>query len=171
MFSDPKIRRALKKGVPCNTDATRGVARLLEAASKTSTAAAPVVSSINQARETVRGFARGKRNKSMTPSNNVFLRNKGSGHRAARNDLIELVDTPEKEIVSMHERARQRATRKSFSPTASPGTVEVADIVHERLANGDNVLVSICKDMHPASSQEALEYCMAKVRRERCRSI
>jgi len=103
------------------------------------------------------------------PSNNVFLRNKGSGHRGSRNDLIELVDTPEKEIVPMHERARQQATRKSFSPTASPGTVEVADIVQERLAKGDQVLVSVCEDMHPACSQEALGYCMTKVRRERSR--
>jgi hypothetical protein len=164
----------MKKGVPCNKDATRGLEQLI-GRNTTSTASAPV--SIVQACEMVRGGnARGKRKAgtsttsyNRTPSNNVFLRNKGLGHRGSRNDLIELVDTPEKEIVPMHERARQRATRKSFSPTASPGTVEVADIVQERLAKGDQVLVSVCKDMHPACLQEALGYCMTKVRRERSR--
>ena len=103
----------MKKGVPCNNDATRGLEQLI-GRNTMSTASAPV--SIVQAREMVRGGnARGKRKAGTsttsydcTPSNNVFLRNKGTGHRASRNDLlIELVDTPEKEIVPMHERVRQ----------------------------------------------------------------
>lgn len=79
-----------------NKDATRGLERLID---NTSTTSAP--DSIVQAYEMVRGGnARGKRD--HTPSNDVFLHKKGLGHRASWNDLIKLVDTPEKEIVSMH---------------------------------------------------------------------
>lgn len=169
LFSNAKLRRQLRKGVKCTTDASRGMERQNKIAGNTSTSSAPT--SIHQARKQVRGIANGKHSADMstngkkdrTPSNDVFLRNKGSGHRGSRNDLLYLPDTPEKE--PMHERARKRAARKSFSPSASPSTIAVADIVQERLAKNDPVLVHLCNDMNPQSSQEALDYCMRKVKR------
>lgn len=101
VFLDPKICRALKKGVPCNTDTIRGLERLF---GNTSVASAPT--SITQAWEMVQGSnAHGKHkigtsttSFDCTPSNNVFLHNKGLGHCASGNDLIKLHDTPEKEL-------------------------------------------------------------------------
>ena len=98
-FSDPKMRRLFKKGMKCNTDATRGMERLTKAKADGPT-------NIREARDVVRG-ANAKRkagasNKSTTsksdrtPSNDTFLHNKSSNHRGYRNDLIEFTPTPEK---------------------------------------------------------------------------
>jgi len=65
----------------------------------------------------------------------------------------------------MHVRTRIRAAKRAFSPSATPNTAEVADIVQERFANNDPVLVSLCYDLAPPLSEVALKHCMTKVRR------
>ena len=171
-FSDPKMRRLFKKGMKCNTDATRGMERLTKAKADGPT-------NIREARDVVRG-ANAKRkagasNKSTTsksdrtPSNDTFLHNKSSNHRGYRNDLIEFTPTPEKKkekVMSMQERTRKRATRKSFSPTATPRTLKIMDMVQERVCKPDDVYYNIVTDMAPACSQEALGFCVRRAERD-----
>lgn len=171
------MRRAFKKGTPCNTDATRGMERLINTSGKSITSSSAPIN-ISQARKLVRESSTkrkaGTTNTSSTtstledrtPSNDVFLRNKSSNHRGYRNNLHNFTPEKEKEKeATIYDRTRRRAARKSFSPTASPGTVAIADIVQERLAGKDNVLFSLLEDVNPKCSQEALGYCMKKVER------
>ncbi len=175
-FSDPKMRKLFKKqGMKCNTDATRGMERLMKADGKSSSSSVPT--NIRQARDHVRGGASTKRkagasNKSTasksdrTPSNDTFLRNRSSNHRGYRNDLYEFTPEKKKEEVSMQERTRKRATRKSFSPTATPRTVKILDIIQERVCDPKDALFNVVEDMNPVCSQEALGFCMKRAQRE-----
>ena len=100
-----------------------------------------------------------------TSSDIAFLSNRSSGNRRHRNKLPLLPSTPMPE--PMHVRAQKRASKKSFSPSATPETAKIAGIVQERLANVDPVLVSLLADLEPPSSQEAFDCCMEKVRRSK----
>ena len=64
-------------------------------------------------------------------------------------------------------RTRIRAAKRAFSPSATPNTAEVADIVQERFANNDPVLVSLCYDLAPPLSEVAFMHCITEVRRKK----
>jgi hypothetical protein len=172
------MRKLLRKGMPCNTDATSGMEKMMAKAGVKSSSSPSAPSNIRQAQEITRGInskhkaaASNKSSNALksdrTPSNATFLsnKNKSSNNHQYRNDLSKFTPEKKKEV-SMQERTRKQATKKSFSPTATPRTVEIMDIIQERVCDPEDVLFTVVEDMNPVCSQDALGFCMKRAQRE-----